>query len=495
MLSNIDLRQSCDKHVFKDALPPLQKKLAALQQRVREAKLPVLIVFEGWGASGKGTSIARVVNPMDPRYFDVLTMGKVSDDMVKRPFLWGYWCRIPAKGQITIIDKSWHRVILPGEQMKWGHSETETDEFYRDVTHFERQLTDDGTLVIKLFLHISQEEQARRFAALEDDPSSAWRVKAHDWAQNKQYNAHLKQFEHMLTQTQTPQTPWHVIEADDRRHAAIKVCGTIADAIEARLAQLEAKPQKTAHTLKVEKSIPFYSQVLASVDANQHIENAAYKEELDFLQARMTRLGHKMYLKRRPCVIAFEGWDASGKGGGIKRLVAELDPRSYAVVPIEAPTPHELGRHYLWRFMRRMPKDGHFTIFDRSWYGRVLIERVDELTPEPIWRRAYDEINEMEAHLTNHGTVLLKFWLHIDKDEQLKRFEARQANPAKQHKLTAADWQNRNNWEKYEIATDEMFAKTDTPHAPWFIVESNNKKFARIKILQTVTDALEAALK
>jgi len=487
MLANISLDKVLDKETFKEIMPPLQKKLAALQQRVRDARLPVLVVFEGWGASGKGTSIARLVNPLDPRHFDVLTMGKVSEEMLRRPFLFGYWCRIPAAGQITIVDKSWHRVILPEEQVKWSHSEEEINAFYDDVQNFERQLNQDGMLIIKLFLHISQEEQARRFKALEDDPSTVWRVTPNDWAQNKKYNAHLDKFEQMLAQTQTDETPWHIIEAEDKRHCAVKICQIITDAIEERLDNPPPLPDEQP---KID-----FPRILAGVETNRNIRESQYKKELDFLQSRMTRLGHKMYIRRRPVVIVYEGWDAAGKGGNIKRLVAELDPRCYTVVPIGPPTPHELSRHYLWRFMRRMPKDGHFTIFDRSWYGRVLIERVESLTPVPIWQRAYDEINEMESHLTNHGAIILKFWLHIDKDEQLKRFQDRMNDPAKQHKITEADWVNRDNWDAYEQATDEMFAKTNTPHAPWVIVESNNKKFARVKVLQTVTDALDAAIK
>ncbi|MCL2203203.1 MAG: polyphosphate:AMP phosphotransferase [Defluviitaleaceae bacterium] len=493
MLANLNANQTIGKHIYKDELKPLQDRLAALQQRVRAAGLPVLIVFEGWGAAGKGTSIGKLVNPLDPRHFDVLTMGKISDEMLMRPFLWGYWCRIPSKGQITVIDKSWHRIILPEEREKWELNPQVTDNFYQDVNAFERQLTQDGTLLIKLFLHISQPEQARRFKALEEDPSTAWRVKPHDWAQNKNYDAHLKRFEQMLEMTGTELNPWHVVEADDRRYSGLKICRTIVDAIEARLEAPAGKAAAPAGNAREERAS--FPKVLAGVKADQYIENAEYKEELDFYQTRMNRFGHKMYVKRRPVIIVYEGWDAAGKGGNIKRLVAELDPRCYTVVPIGPPTPHELGRHYLWRFIRRLPKDGHFTIFDRSWYGRVLIERVESLTPEPVWRRAYDEINEMEQHCSRHGAVILKFWLHIDKDEQLKRFEARMNDPAKQHKITDADWVNRENWDAYEVATDEMFAKTHKPHAPWVVVESNNKKYARIKVLKTVTDALDEALK
>jgi len=242
-------------------------------------------------------------------------------------------------------------------------------------------------------------------------------------------------------------------------------------------------------------TIPNISPTLQKISPDETISDAEYKDSLEHYQDRMRKLCNKMYVNRRSAVIAFEGWDAAGKGGTIKRLTSEIDPRCYAVVPIGPPYPHELARHYLWRFMVKMPKDGHLTIFDRSWYGRVLIERVDELTPEPIWRRAYQEINEMEQHLVSHGTIILKFWLHIDQEEQLRRFQSRQNDVLKQHKITDADWTNRSKWDNYEVAIDEMLARTHNAHAPWIIIESNNKKYSRIKVLKTVTDALDDAMK
>ena len=492
MLSDIDLNKTMDKKEYKENLHHMEDTLAQLQQQVREANLPVILVFEGWSASGKGTSISRVTNPMDPRYFDVRTAGKVTEDKMMRPFLWSFWSYLPARGQIVIMDKSWHRIILPGVREEWRLNNMEAHGFYFDVNAFERQLTDDGYLIIKFFLHISKEEQRRRFKRLEKDPSTSWRIRPHDWAQNDNYEHHQRLFEKTLKMTSTEENPWHIIEAEDRRYAACKIMKTIIGAITTKLEDMK-KPKTPEIVLPASPAgIP---HTLQNISPDETIDDADYKEALDYYQHRMRKLCSKMYLARRSAVIAYEGWDAAGKGGNIKRITAEIDPRCYAVVPIGPPTSHELARHYLWRFMVKMPKDGHLTIFDRSWYGRVLIERVDKLTPEPVWRRAYQEINEMEQHLANHGTIMLKFWLHIDKDEQLRRFENRQSDPLKQHKITDADWNNRSNWEAYEVAVDEMLARTHTPHAPWIIVESNNKKYARIKVLKTVTDALDDAMR
>jgi len=489
MLSNIDLQLSLDKKEYKSALREMEVSLARLQQTLRETEVPVIIVFEGWGASGKGTSIARVVNALDPRYFDVRTTGKINEEKLMRPFLWSFWTYLPPRGQIVILDKSWHRLVMPHVRESWDISDSEAYGFYYDVNAFERQLTEDGALIIKLFLHISQDEQKRRFKALEKDPTATWRIKPHDWEQNKNYSQHLQIFEKMLQRTGTEANPWHIIEAEDRKYAAVKILRTITTSIENRLAA-----DKTPAPIPMSTTPAQHPRILQGITPDRTICDLEYDEELSYYQQRMRMLGNKLYTKRRSAVIVYEGWDAAGKGGNIKRLTSELDPRCYAVVPINAPRPYELARHYLWRFMVKMPKDGHITIFDRSWYGRVLIERVDELTPEHIWRRAYQEINEMEQHLVNHGVILQKFWLHIDKDEQLSRLNAREINPEKQHKITPEDWRNLEKRPQYEQAVDEMLALTHNSHAPWHTIESNNKKYARIKVLKIVTNKLDEAL-
>ena len=490
MLSDVDPHVMIDKKLYKETLRPMEHKLTDLQQKVREAGLPVVIVFEGWSASGKGTSISRLVNPLDPRHFDVRTTGKITEEKQMRPFLWSYWSYLPPKGQIVIMDKSWHRLTLPGVRDRWGLSNMEVHGFYFDVNAFERQLTQDGYLIIKLFIHISKEEQFRRFKVLEKDPATIWRVDEADRIQNENYDQNLRLFEKMLRMTSTEASPWHVIEGDDSRYAACKIMGIVIDALEKRLSTDTAPPPESPDP--VPAIIP---HTLQNVSPDETIGQAEYKEALEHYQQRMRMLGNKMYAKRRSAVVLYEGWDAAGKGGNIKRLTSQLDPRCYAVVPVGPPRPYELSRQYLWRFMVKMPKDGHLTIFDRSWYGRVLVERVDQLTPVHIWQRSYREINEMEQHLVGHGMVILKFWLHIDKEEQLRRFEGRQQDPLKQHKITDDDWRNREKWDLYEEAADEMLLRTHTSHAPWIIVESNSKKYARIKVLQTVTDALDDALR
>jgi len=494
MLQEINLKQKMEKKEYKEKIKHMEGTLAHLQQQIRQVGVPVVLVFEGWSASGKGTYISRVVNPLDPRYFDVRTTGKLTEDKQLRPFLWSYWTYLPPKGQIVIMDKSWHRLIVPNVRDDWKLSVAETHGFYVDVNAFERQLTDEGYLIIKFFLHISKKEQLRRFNELENNPDTAWRNKPHDWKQNENYEQNLHHFEKMLRMTATEQNPWHIIEAEDKRFATHKIMGIIINALETQIKkQFEKRLDDTPPPIVSAPAISI-PKTLQSINPNESLADGEYRHALESYQERMRILGSKLYARRRSAVIVYEGWDAAGKGGNIKRLVSEIDPRCYAVVPVGPPRAQELARHYLWRFMVKMPKDGHLTIFDRSWYGRVLVERVDKLTPEHIWQRAYQEINEMEQHLASHGTVILKFWMHIDKAEQLRRFESRQNNPLKQHKITDDDWHNRENWDAYEVAADEMFARTHTPHAPWIVVESNSKKYARIKVLQAVTDALDAAM-
>jgi len=488
-LKNLELTQKIGNREYKSRLKEIREKLTLLQQTVMTVGIPVLIVFEGWSASGKGTQINRLFHSLDPRYYRVYTMEKLSEDAEMRPFLWKYWIKTPSRGMITIFDKSWYRLVLPVEGNRIL-KESELNNYYYDVNAFEDQLTLDGTLIIKLFLHISKDEQAKRFAELENDPDTNWRVDGGDRRQNGEYGRQLALFDDMIEQSDRGLNKWSLIEAEDKNFATLRICDIIISKIEKEI----ERRGTGAKAAKGHKNTAAPS-ALAAVDLSKSISNQEYKEKLTFYQNRIAHLGFKLYKKRCPVVIVFEGWDAAGKGGNIKRLVQELDPRGYEVVPIAAPTQEELGHHYLWRFWKKMPKDGHLTIFDRSWYGRVLVERVEKLATEAEWRRAYKEINDMEQHLCNHGTVIFKFWVHVDMDEQLRRFEERRGNPLKQHKINDEDWRNRGKWEDYESAVNDMIALTSTERAPWTIIESNSKKYARVKVLEYVTDKLEMMLR
>ena len=473
----------------------LAPKFAALQREARAKGLPVMVVFEGWGASGKGTMISRLIQPLDPRGFKVFTIQAENEEEHMHPFLWRFWTKTPAKGRMHIFDRSWYRRVIT-EQMDAPMDQKRLDAAYHQILSFEEQLSADGTLIIKFFLHISADEQEKRLKKLERSSETKWRVTKADWKHFKQYKAYLPMYDHMLEQTDMSWAPWHVIEATDREYAAVKVMTIVAGMIEERLNEENAKESRSHLAERAQEELPgteetMRTTVLDGVDVSLTMTKEDYKKRLSVLQKELTRLQNEMYLKRIPVVVALEGWDAAGKGGAIKRLTEPLDPRGYEVVPTAAPNDIEKAHHYLWRFWRAMPKDGHMTIFDRTWYGRVMVERIEGFCSQAEWRRAYREINQMEQNLTDHGVIVLKFWLQIDKDEQERRFNERMEDPEKQWKITDEDWRNREKWDAYVKAVDEMILRTSTTYAPWTIVEADSKYYARIKILETVVRALK----
>ncbi len=494
MLEKIDLSKKADKETFKKVMETEGGRLAVLQRECKAAGIPVMIVFEGMGAAGKGVQINRLIQALDPRGFSVFATNSSNEEEQMRPFLWRYWTKTPAKGRIAIFDRSWYSIVQR-DRFDCPDKELDLEGAFQDILSFEKQLSDDGTVIIKLFLHISKEEQKKRFKKLDDSRETAWRVNKQDWKRNKEYDSYLKINEEMLEKTDTEYAPWTIIESTDKDYAAMKILTTVAD----RLAYaLDKKKETEKESKKKTDQIPaerFQNGVLSGIDLSKSLTKAQYKKELDGLQKRLENLHNELYRLRIPVVLGFEGWDAGGKGGAIKRLTSNLDPRGYQVNPTASPNDIEKVHHYLWRFWNNMPKAGHIAIFDRTWYGRVMVERIEGFCTEAEWKRAYQEINEMESHMANFGAVVLKFWLHIDKDEQERRFKERMENPAKQWKITDEDWRNREKWNLYEQAVDEMLVRTSTTYAPWIVVEGNSKYYARVKVLRTVVEALEAKIK
>ena len=411
-----------------------------------------------------------------------------------RPFLWRYWTKTPAKGRIAVFDRSWYRSVQV-DRFDGLTPEDKLGDAYQDILSFEKQLCDDGTVIMKFFLYIDKDEQKRRFKKLEGSKETSWRVTDEDWNRNKYFGRYLKMNEEMLEKTDTDYAPWVIIEAVDKDYAALKIASTVMDRLEYELEHSRPEEEKTAQGQEAKIRERFKNGVLSGIDLSKSLTEEEYKTRLKKLQKRLAELHSELYRLRIPVVIGFDGWDAGGKGGAIKRLTSNLDPRGYRVNPTAAPNDIEKVHHYLWRFWNNVPKAGHIAVFDRTWYGRVMVERIEGFCSEAQWRRAYQEINEMESHMANAGAVVLKFWLHIDKDEQERRFRERQANPAKQWKITDEDWRNREKWDQYEEAVNEMLIRTSTTYAPWIVVEGNDKRYARVKVLQTVVDALEKKIK
>lgn len=508
MLDQIDLTKKMEKEEYKARMENMMPRLSRLQRECKELGIPVMIVFEGFGAAGKGVQISKLISALDPRGFSVYAIDGESKDEQLRPFLWRFWTKTPEKGRIAIFDRSWYRRVLV-DRFDGVTTSKELSYAYEEINSFERQLTDGGYVIIKLFLAIDKKEQKKRFKKLMESKSSAWRVTEADLKRNKEYDEYKKMNDEMLQRTDTDYAPWHIIEATDKEFATVKIYSAVIAAMEQKIQEVKQKkeakekedvPKKQDTTDKAAEKANGEDAVLRtsslnSVDLSLSYTKDEYKEKLEKLQNRIQELHGELYRKRIPVILGFEGWDAGGKGGAIKRLTEKMDPRGYQVNPTASPNDIERAHHYLWRFWNNVPKKGHIAIFDRTWYGRVMVERIEGFCTKDEWSRAYKEINDMEANWVHSGAVVLKFWLQIDKDEQARRFKERMENPEKQWKITDEDWRNREKWDQYEQAVDDMLVHTSTTYAPWIIVEGNSKYYARIKVLQSVVDAIEKRLK
>lgn len=467
-----------------------QDKLAKFQTKIKEAKLPVMIVFEGWGAAGKGSVLRKVIKNIDPRFFQVATMdGERTQEQKRMPFLYRYLVEIPEAGKFQFFDTCWMEEVTKGVLQK-EISEKEYKKRIESINTIERQLTDNGYLLLKFFFHISKKEQKERLDELAKNEDTKWRVNKKDLWENDHYDKCFAVYDAYLEQTNRSNAPWYIVDAKKKKTVLLQVLQFINQGIDTAL-------KNSAMAVPIRQNIFPLKKVplLSDISLDKVMSDEEYKKELKKLQLRLKELHNKLYRKKIPVIIAYEGWDAAGKGGNIKRIAGALDPRGYIVHPIASPEPHEKARFYLWRFWNRLPKTGHVAIFDRTWYGRVMVERLEGFCSENDWQRAYNEINEFEKELTDGGAVIIKFWVQIDKDTQLARFTDRQNTPEKQWKITEEDWRNREKWDLYEGAINEMIQKTSTEYAPWYILESVDKKYSRIKALKTVIKEIEKACK
>ena len=505
MLEKVDLEKKMEKEEYRKYMDILTPKLGRLQRECQERKIPVMIAFEGYGAAGKGVQIAELIQGLDPRGFQVYPVKNETEEEKMHPFLWRFWTKMPAKGRIAIYDSSWYRKVLV-DRFDGNTTEEEVERAYRSICSFEEQLTADGMIIIKIFLAIDKKEQKKRLDKLLDSRETAWRVSKGDLERNRHFRTYQEMNEEMLLRTDSAYAPWHIVEATDRKFATVKIYSIVTQVLESKIKEAEEtirRAQSCQLTVKeMEDRVPSVSveeqalkeSVLTKADLSLSYTKEEYKEKLPKLQKKLKKLHGELYRHRIPVVLGFEGWDAGGKGGAIKRLTQKMDPRGYVVHPTASPNDIEKAHHYLWRFWTDMPKAGHVTIFDRTWYGRVMVERIEGFCSKAEWQRAYKEINDMERDLAEAGAVVLKFWMQIDKDEQARRFKERQENPEKQWKITDEDWRNREKWEQYEEAVNEMLIRTSSPHAPWIVVEGNCKYYARIKVLETVVEAIEKKL-
>lgn len=488
MFETVELGQVCAKSVYDAEVPLLRTRLLRAQAALANAGFPVIVLINGVDGSGKRETTDLLQEWLDSRFLVSEVYAEPTEEERERPEFWRFFSWLPPKGKIGLFLGNWYtRPILERVAKKLSSSR-----FERDLTRlqrFERLLTDDGALVIKLWLHMSKRDQRRRLERLEKDRDTRYRVTRTDWKQHEKYDDYLPVCERVVRETSSDDAPWILIEATDSRHRNLAVAREIVTRLEARLA---APPPPREHHAEPPRDDP--KTILDLIDLTETVSKPEYDEEMPRLQAKLNRLAQELQKDRRSAILVFEGGDAAGKGGAIRRVTASLNSGQYRVIPIAAPTEEERAHHYLWRFYRHLPRRGKLTIYDRSWYGRVLVERVEGFASPAEWARAYEEINEFERELVESGIVLVKFWLHVSPEEQLARFQQREQDPWKQHKITPEDYRNREKRNQYEEAAADMIARCSSEHAPFALISAEDKRHARIAVLRKICERFKASL-
>ncbi len=491
MFESAEIGHKLTKTAYRDAVPALRAALLQAQVSLFEKrKTPVVVLISGQDGAGKGETINVLYEWMDPRFISTLAFSQPSDEERERPPMWRFWRSLPPKGRVGIFAGSWYsdpiRARIAGEI-----SLKELDAKAEQINRFEAMLVHEGALVLKFWLHLTKDGQKRRLKTLSSDPRTAWRVTQWNWDRLKTYDSLQEVAGHLLRLTNTAAAPWVVVEGTDDLYRSMTVGQVLLAALQGKLATSDALPATVAPMVRVNLD---GRNVLSELDLTHALADKAYKDELARWQGKLSELVRDPRFLGRSLVCAFEGADAAGKGGAIRRIAAAMDARQYQVTPVAAPTEEERAQPHLWRFWRHLPRRGHVAIFDRTWYGRVLVERVEGFCSEADWLRAYGEINDFEHELIESGIIVVKFWLQISQAEQLKRFKDREKVAFKRFKITQEDWRNREKWHDYQQAICDMVERTSTGEAPWTLVEANDKNYARIKILRTLCQRIEAAL-
>jgi polyphosphate:AMP phosphotransferase len=494
MFEAAELGRKVPKKVFQAEEPGLRTALLEAQQQLRVANIPLLILVSGVEGAGKGAVVSLLNTWFDTRGVETYAFWDETDDERQRPPYWRFWQRLPARGTIAVMFGSWYTRPIVDRVFK-RQSQSQFDEALKRIAAFEKLLIDDGALLVKFWFHLSKQGQKARLRA-DVKQGRGRRPRGLIQKFSKRYKRFARVSERAIRITTTGTAPWYLVEAEDRRYRDLTVAQTLLEAIQHRLQDGSAHDSTavSSYTLPTVAIPQATITILDHVDLTQRLTADAYHQALRTYQRQLYALAWRAWEQKRFTVAVFEGWDAAGKGSAIRRLTAALDARLYRVISIAAPSDEEKAHHYLWRFWRHIPRQGYMTIYDRSWYGRVLVERVEGFAQRQEWRRGYQEINDFEEQLVEHGIVLLKFWIHISQAEQLRRFQEREELAWKQYKITEEDWRNRDKWEDYKAAVNDMVARTSTEYAPWTLIPGNDKLYARIAILKTFCAALEKGL-
>ncbi|MEI8190328.1 MAG: polyphosphate:AMP phosphotransferase [candidate division NC10 bacterium] len=490
MFEIAELGQTLSKEEFHAQELELRVALLDLQTRLKVTNASVLIIISGVDGAGKGETVNLLHEWFDPRFLQAMAFDKPSDEERSRPEYWRYWRKLPPRGRIGIFFGSWYTTPIVDRALKRKKKNAFARAMQR-INATEKMLADDGVLIVKFWFHLSKQAQKRRLKRLEKDPETRWRVTDQDWENFTRYDWFREVSTEAVQATNTPEAPWVIVEGADANWRSLFVVKHLQAQLTTLLKHAEnfRRPKPVPMTAPKKRPLTILDKLDLSLKAGKNV-----KEELAHWRAELNTVSRRAKQEQFSTVLVFEGMDAAGKGGAIRRITASLDARDYHIIPIAAPSSEERAQHYLWRFWRNMPPHGKITIFDRSWYGRLLVERVEGFATEPEWMRAPAEINAFEEQLTADGVILIKFWLHIDAAEQLRRFKDREATPYKQFKITEEDWRNREKLAQYAVAVNEMVEKTSTQFAPWTMVEANDKAYARIKVLRTMAERLREKL-
>ena len=495
MFEDAELGHSVSKAEYAKKSVVLRDALLEAQYTLKESrKYPVIILIGGVEGGGRGETVNALTSWMDPRHVEVNGIGEASDEEMERPRFWRFWRALPPKGKIGIFFGSWYtwpivNSVMDLKKPHWARLERRVSE----INRFERMLADEGALILKFWFHLSKKSQRKRLKELKKNSLTSWRVTQKDEDFFKRYDRFVEVSSHVLGETSHAHAPWIIVEGTDRRYRELAVAQELLDALKSRAERGVGAPPAPA-TPDPGPDVDSSRTVLSELDLTKKVPKAKYESELEKWQGRLAMLTRHKRFRDHSVVVVFEGNDAAGKGGAIRRVTGAVDARMVRVVPVAAPNDEEKAQPYLWRFWRQLPRHGNIAVFDRSWYGRVLVERVESFCSTWDWQRAYSEINDFEEEMTGHGIVVVKFWLAISKAEQLKRFKERAAVSFKSFKITDEDWRNRKKWDAYSGAVCDMVTHTSTSRAPWTLVEANDKYYARIKVLKTLHERLESVL-
>ncbi len=488
MFDDIDVHSPLSKKEFKAQEKLFRSELLFLQKQLSKAQIATLILVSGTDGAGKGEVVDQLNKWFDSRGISTHAFWDETDEDRARPAAWRYWKRLPARGDIAIMFGGWYWDLLHNAQQT---DSKELEPAIDSINQLEQMLSLDGLLIIKLWFHLPYAAFAQRMSHRRDVAKYVGFTQIS--GDLKKYHASFTaNAQRVIKLTDSALSPWKLIVAEGVYSRDLVVAQALTRCMHSGLKNLPAlNPAENSAT---SPRIATSTKLLSQLGLSQCLDKFEYQQQLHKYQQRLHELSWQAYAAKRSVVCLFEGRDAGGKGGAIRRVTSAMDARLYRVISSAAPSEEALAHHYLWRFWQDIPRDGYFTLYDRSWYGRVLVERVEKLATENEWQRAYQEINQFEQQLQTHGTIVLKFWLDISPQEQLRRLKEREVTAHKQHKLTEDDWNNRERWDDYALAVDEMLLKTDTTEAPWHLIAANDKYFARIEVLKRVCAALEKAM-